>query len=426
MIKKHKKAIKILFVICVVIIFMPSALKKYFMLIPLKMKMNTAGKVSLQVNERKDGKTYVYFDTELVYKETDYKIISLVEEYMEKHPKSFLNNARIRIDYLSGGGGSYAFFYNYDYKGVYNYFVAMSTNTDLELKDLFKKFPNLKKMECYCHYEDIDAFRYLNNPAKIVCMQSSDKEIKEIKKELNKIFPKCEIVGEDRELYELAYWVHYENFDFVEALETIKNDKKEIKILLVICAFVVLIPSALKKYFMLIPLKMKMNTVGKVSLQVSERKDGKTYVYFKSKLAQTADDYKKTVDFVEEYMEKHPKSFLKNARIKISFESSGLYMIFINYDFEGIYNHFIGMSTNYYAGYTEFKDMIKNFSNFKLLDCYYPGEDIESFRCLDNPKIIYLDTPSIKIKEELKRIFPNCDIVEDNHKMYELIYWTSL
>lgn len=353
MIRKHRKLILFISIIIVILIWMPSTMRRRILLIPLKYQVWTLDNVAyyrysdLKITQ-KQGETYVDIFLRFISNEMECKrIISVVEKYMKWHPYLFLGEAKIGI-HVKVAGESISF-YNYHDGKKYDRFVKMGFvensyyGLGLEYIDVF---PDTKILGCKIYSEpDMDEWitylSYLNNPERIYLYCESDNDYRRMKMVLNEMFPECEVLDTGE------WWMDGEREDALT--EEMKSLQEKIILFIVTIILIVvnsvLMPLSVKERFMLIPLRVRLWSsdyrlyLRRCGIQVLE-KNKVTYVNIDIRISYGADQCKKMISLVEQYMKKHPKSFLNKAKVSITVGNRPYTISFFNYNDEKLYEYF--------------------------------------------------------------------------------------
>lgn len=353
MIRKHRKLILFISIIVVILIWMPSTIRKRILLIPLKYQVWTPDNAAhyrysdLKITQ---GQNEIYVDIYLrfVHNETECKrVISVVERYMKRHPNLFLNEAKIGI-HINVAGNS-LFFYNYHNEEKYDYFAKMGMIENSYYGyglEYIEAFPDTKVLGCVIHDEpDMDEWiKYLSclsNPKKIYFYCASDDDYNRMRQMMNEMFPECEVRDKS------ASWFDEEpDNSFIEEPKPSKKFFMIMETLILIAGNIIMIPSVKKKRFLLIPLtfllwsRLYRLRFRRRDIQVVE-KDGITYINLDVPFFYGAEKCKKIIFLIEKYMKRHPKSFLNKAKVSITVGNRPYTVSFFNYDDEKIYEYFV-------------------------------------------------------------------------------------
>lgn len=375
MIRKHRKFIIFISIIAIILMWMPSTMRKRILLMPLSVQIWTPDVSvfyrysSFNIIEE-NGETYVdiymYGFDEIQCK----RVISTVEKYMKRHPYIFLNDAKICIRF--GMASERISFYNYDGEIKYDYFAKMGIieKSGYSFKCI-EMFPNTKVIGCY-FYDNYDInevttyLSYLSNPEKIYFYCDSDSNFTKIKSISSEMFPNCKIldkgVGWNGSGIESSYPKQQKTFfKLIKLIITIS----------LILLNIVMMPITTKKRFLLLPLKLCLwsrcygLSLRSCDLQVIE-KDREMYVNVDILLTCGIMNCKKKVLLVDEYIKKHPKSFLNNAKVSITVGKRPYNISFYNYDNEKMHNSFDVM----YVGCNDktlLEEYVKAFPGCKVL-----------------------------------------------------------
>ena len=375
MIKKHRKFIIFISIIAIILMWMPSTMRKRILLMPLSVQVWTPDVSvfywysSLNIIEE-NGETYVDIYMYGFDERQCKRVISIVEKYMKRHPYIFLNDAKICIRF--GIASERISFYNYDGEIKYDYFAKMGIIEKSGYGfECIEMFPDTKVLGCnfYDNY-DINELTtylsYLTNPEKIYFYCDSESDFTKIKSISSDIFPNCKVLDKG------GWW----NGSGIEGtyLKREKSFFKLIKFVITISLLmvnIVLLPSTTKKRFRLLPLRFQLWSRNyrlrfrHGDLQVTE-KDGEIYVNIDIPISCAAVKCKKIIVLVEKYMKKHLNSFLNNAKVSITIGNRPYSVCICNYDDGMIYKKFMVIYTGCNEKYP-MEEYIREFPDCKVL-----------------------------------------------------------